>query len=241
MTITLSRLDPAGADREALVALLVSNDWPFHVRPTVAAEQVSAAIDAGAYRDDDNDTFWVEHDQLGRIGVLRLEDLTDQAPLFDLRLDASARGRGLGAEILRVATDHVFSTMPQVRRFEGQTREDNIAMRKTFQRAGWVKEAHYREGGRWPGVSRSPRWPTRSCGETGRRGRPHRCRGTTCPDVRGSGGGLSPAASAPLLQVASLGSQSRRVPVTGVDDGLVRQGLEQTSGDVVEQAGEVLG
>lgn len=33
-------------------------------------------------------------------------------------------------------------------RFEGQTREDNMAMRKTFLRAGFIKEAHYREG--WP-------------------------------------------------------------------------------------------
>jgi RimJ/RimL family protein N-acetyltransferase len=38
--------------------------------------------------------------------------------------------------------------MPDVNRFEGQTREDNIAMRKTFLRCGWLKEAHYREG--WP-------------------------------------------------------------------------------------------
>ncbi|HAN85469.1 MAG TPA: N-acetyltransferase, partial [Micrococcus luteus] len=32
--------------------------------------------------------------------------------------------------------------------FEGQTREDNSPMLRTFQRAGWVKEAHYRRG--WP-------------------------------------------------------------------------------------------
>jgi RimJ/RimL family protein N-acetyltransferase len=38
--------------------------------------------------------------------------------------------------------------MPQATRFEGQTREDNIAMRRTFLRAGFVKEAHYRDG--WP-------------------------------------------------------------------------------------------
>ena len=28
------------------------------------------------------------------------------------------------------------------------TREDNLAMRKTFLRCGWLKEAHYRES--WP-------------------------------------------------------------------------------------------
>ncbi|MGB3186614.1 MAG: GNAT family protein, partial [Ornithinimicrobium sp.] len=58
------------------------------------------------------------------------------------------RGRGLGARILRSATDTVFSTMPEVNRFEGQTREHNTAMRRTFRRCGWLKEAHYREG--WP-------------------------------------------------------------------------------------------
>lgn len=38
--------------------------------------------------------------------------------------------------------------MPPVNRFEGQTREDNIAMRKIFLRCGFLKEAHYREA--WP-------------------------------------------------------------------------------------------
>ena len=42
----------------------------------------------------------------------------------------------------------VARTMPAVNRFDGQTREDNVAMRRTFVRCGWVKEAHYREG--WP-------------------------------------------------------------------------------------------
>ncbi|TFI32748.1 N-acetyltransferase, partial [Micrococcus endophyticus] len=33
MTVTLVRLDLAGPDREALVALLSENAWPFHVDP----------------------------------------------------------------------------------------------------------------------------------------------------------------------------------------------------------------
>jgi RimJ/RimL family protein N-acetyltransferase len=68
--------------------------------------------------------------------------------LFDLRLATEHRGKGRGAQVLKALTAHVFTTMPSVNRFEGQTREDNIAMRKTFLRAGFVKEAHYREG--WP-------------------------------------------------------------------------------------------
>lgn len=148
MAIAFHRLDPVDADRAALVDFMTRNVFPFHVRTRLPKEDVEQAIDRGAYRDDDNDSYWIEHVDLGRIGFLRLEDLTDRAPLFDLRLDEPVRGRGLGVEVLRGATDLVFGTMPDVNRLEGQTREDNIAMRKTFLRCGWLKEAHYREG--WP-------------------------------------------------------------------------------------------
>ena len=148
MTTTLPLLDPAGPDREALIALLTGNAWPFHMRPHPSREQVDAAIDDGGWGDEDNRTFWIEHDVHGRVGVVRLEDLTDPTPLFDLRVAERFRGRGLGVEILTALTRHVFETMPDVDRFEGQTREDNSPMLRTFQRAGWVKEAHYRRG--WP-------------------------------------------------------------------------------------------
>ncbi|TCK64379.1 GNAT family protein [Curtobacterium sp. PhB136] len=82
-------------------------------------------------------------------------DLSDPVPLFDLRIAGSHRGHGLGVPALRALTDHVFRTLPEVTRFEGQTRDDNTAMRRVFGRAGWVKEAHYREG--WPVAGGSPR------------------------------------------------------------------------------------
>lgn len=148
MSIALTRLDPFVTDREALVDFMTSNEFPFHVLSHLTREAVEKAIADGKYRDEDNDSFWVDHAELGRIGFLRLEDLTEPVPIFDLRLDGVFRGRGLAAMTLRAAADYVFSTMPEVRRFEGQTREDNVPMRKTFLREGWVKEAHYREG--WP-------------------------------------------------------------------------------------------
>ncbi len=147
MTVSLFRIDPTGSDHNDLVAFLVGNHFPFHVRAQPTREDVEVAIAEGAYRDEDNDSFWVEHEESGRIGFLRFEDLSEGAPLFDLRLDTQYRGRGLGVEVLRAATHHVFTTMT-VNRFEGQTREDNIAMRKIFLRCGWLKEAHYRQG--WP-------------------------------------------------------------------------------------------
>ena len=152
--VRLVRLDPTGADRDALVAFLSGEEFPFHVRRTISAEDAARSIDAGAFRDDEHDTSWLEHDGLGRIGIVRLEDLEDPVPLFDLRIAGRFRGRGLGVPALRAVTDHVFTSMPTVSRFEGQTREDNAAMRRVFVRAGWVKEAHYRAA--WPVEGAAP-------------------------------------------------------------------------------------
>lgn len=146
--ITFTRLDAAGDDREEVVAFMTSNTFPFHMRPNPTAAQVEEGIGEGVYRDEDNDSYWIEHAEHGRVGFFRFEDLSDAAPLFDFRLAEQFRGKGLGEPILRAATEHVFTTMPEVNRFEGQTREDNIAMRRVFLRCGWLKEAHYRQG--WP-------------------------------------------------------------------------------------------
>ena len=82
--ISLIRLDPDGEDLESLLAFFTRNEFPFHVVRRPTAEQVQRWIDGGAFRSDDNDSYWVDH----------------------------------------------------------------LAMRRTFLRCGWLKEAHYREG--WP-------------------------------------------------------------------------------------------
>ena len=148
MSISLSRLDPSGADRQSLINFFTSTTFPFHVHSeqwTVA--KVEELIDSGAFRNAENEAFWLRHDTLGVIGYVRLEDLADDTPMFDLRLASEFRGRGLGVGCLRAVTDHVFMTM-DVDRFEGHTRDDNVAMRSTLIRAGWSKEAHYRRA--WP-------------------------------------------------------------------------------------------
>ncbi|MEE1650433.1 GNAT family protein [Brachybacterium sp. J144] len=147
-SIALSRLAPRGTDRDRLLSFLTSNVFPFHVTSRRTAEEVAASIDEGAFENDETRSFWLDHADLGTIGLVRLEDLEDPTPLLDLRLAEEFRGRGLGAEALREVTRHVFAHFEEVTRFEGQTREDNIAMRRTFVRCGWVKEAHYRES--WP-------------------------------------------------------------------------------------------
>lgn len=145
--ISFTPVDAQTNDRTALIAFMTSNEFPFHVRTSPSPEQVEKTIDEGGFDDEDTKTYWIDHDGLGRIGTLSLEDLTDATPLFDLRLGTEFRGRGLGRAILEAATELVFTTM-EATRFEGQTREDNYPMRATFLACGWVKEAHYREA--WP-------------------------------------------------------------------------------------------
>lgn len=154
MSISLIRVDPEANDRRALIEFFTHNEFPFHAyaRRRTAAE-VSELIDSGAFDGEDRRSYWLDHDGLGRIGLIRLEDLCDDTPMFDLRLAESSRGRGLGAECLRAATDHLFTTL-EADRFEGQTRADNLAMRSIFVRTGWTKEAHYRRA--WPVEGREP-------------------------------------------------------------------------------------
>ena len=154
MELAFAPIDARGSDRDPLIAFMSGSRFPFHVRTDSTIEDVSRAIDSGRYDGPDHAAFWIDEEDLGRIGVVVLEDLTDSTPMFDLRLAEQFRGRGYGVQVLRDLTALVFETFPEANRFEGQTREDNIAMRKTFLRAGFVKEAHYREG--WPVTGEAP-------------------------------------------------------------------------------------
>jgi RimJ/RimL family protein N-acetyltransferase len=127
---------------DELVTFLTGDEWPFHVMRRLDEAAVRARAASGAY----DQAFWVL-DGASRAGLVRLMDLDDGTPLFDLRVRATARGRGAGTAAVRWLTAHVF-THYTTNRIEGTTRQDNLAMRRIFERTGYVKEAHYREA--WP-------------------------------------------------------------------------------------------
>lgn len=58
LAIVFHRLDPVDTDRAALVDFLTRNVFPFHGRTRLPKEDVEQAIDRGAYRNDDNDSYW---------------------------------------------------------------------------------------------------------------------------------------------------------------------------------------
>jgi RimJ/RimL family protein N-acetyltransferase len=143
--IEFSRFSP-DADTEALVGFLTGEEWPFHAG-VQEAEAIRRRAAEGVYDDEESRTFWVVADG-ERAGLVRLQDLADDTPMFDLRVRAAWRGRGLGTAAVRWLTSYLFEEFPEVRRIEGQTRQDNHAMRAVFRRCGYAKEAHYREA--WP-------------------------------------------------------------------------------------------
>ncbi|ANZ39499.1 GNAT family N-acetyltransferase [Lentzea guizhouensis] len=128
---------------EALADFLAGEPWPFHVHTAVERADVLERVKAGYY----DETYWIE--VAGeRAGIVRLFDLQDETPMFDLRVSERHRGRGLGRAAVRWLTDEVFGEHPHVERIEATTRQDNLAMRRVLKQCGYVKEAHYRRA--WP-------------------------------------------------------------------------------------------
>ncbi|UWX96846.1 GNAT family N-acetyltransferase [Arthrobacter zhaoxinii] len=145
MTITFRSMTPD--DAGAVAAFLASNRFPFHVNPAPGESSANQRVAEGHFWSGESQGYWVQHDGED-IGLAVLAGLTDENVDFDLRLAEDHRGRGLGTGVVRALCRLAFTELPDIVRFEGQTREDNIAMRKTFLRAGFVKEAHYRQA--WP-------------------------------------------------------------------------------------------
>lgn len=146
--VTIEPVTPG--DRAAVAAFFAGHPWPFHSGGTPTPASVLQRIDAGWLSEPGTETYWLAVEQ-SRVGLLRLFDLDDGAPLFDLRIAPDHRGQGIGGEAVRRLTRDVFTDHPHVDRIEATTRVDNVAMRRALLRAGWVKESHWRCN--WPDPS----------------------------------------------------------------------------------------
>jgi RimJ/RimL family protein N-acetyltransferase len=157
-SVALDPFDPADPeDRAALIAFLTGSAWPFHVTEHPTADQAASRIDDGDFSAPEHAAFWVRDcDASGAVvGLAVIDDLEDPGVLLDLRLATDHRGRGLGTAALRALASEVLTRWPHVDRLEGQTRDDNVAMRRALRAAGFAKEAHYRRG--WPVAGGEPR------------------------------------------------------------------------------------
>lgn len=145
MSLEIQWFDRSEAGR--LAQWLSAQAWPFHPVSTPTVQQVLDQVVAGHYDGPTTRTFWLVESSR-RVGLTRLTDVGDGTPLFDLRIAATDRGRGLGTEAVLWITGYLFGELPGLNRIEAYTRQDNAAMRAVLRRCGYAKEAHHRRD--WP-------------------------------------------------------------------------------------------
>lgn len=127
---------------DELVSFMTNHYWNFHSNPNLSQRQIINAYNNGWYQED-RETYWIENKNK-KIGLIIIHDISDTIPLFDIRLDNNVRGKGYGTKVVRWITDYIFGLPDNKIRIEAYTRSDNIAMRKTLNKCGFVKEGYLR-------------------------------------------------------------------------------------------------
>ncbi|MEW8956240.1 GNAT family N-acetyltransferase [Clostridium sp.] len=128
-----------------LIEFLVSDTWEFYGTPNPKPERIRKSYENDYYTGDECKTFWVILDQDIKVGMIRIYDLQDECPMFDIRILSKHKGMGIGTKTVRWLVDYIFNNYPDKVRIEANTRQDNYAMRCVFHKSGFVKEAQYRK------------------------------------------------------------------------------------------------
>ncbi|MFD1177923.1 GNAT family N-acetyltransferase [Paenibacillus puldeungensis] len=136
-------------EEQLLIQFLTGQTWPYHGTATLTEENVRNQLKQGRYvSNEEQKTFWIQNEAGVYIGLIRVYDLADPTPLFDIRIGEKHRGHKYGLQTVIHLIEYVFTNYDVKIRIEGYTRADNLAMRKTFHNAGFVKEAVHRKS--WP-------------------------------------------------------------------------------------------
>lgn len=135
---------------DILVEFLTSDTWNFYGTPNPNPERIRASYENQYYTGDECKTFWVILDQDTKVGMIRLYDLQDDTPMFDIRILSEYKGIGIGTSTVNWLVDYIFNNFSDKVRIEANTRQDNYAMRCVFHKCGFVKESHHRKAwGTW--------------------------------------------------------------------------------------------
>lgn len=139
------------SEQARLVNFLTKEEWPFHVNSRLSPEKVQVMIADGIFGGSNHKCFWIRDEDRNEIDLIRLfdlDDIDDGYPMFDLRIQSSQRGHGVGKKAVLWLTKYLFEEHSKLDRIAGTTRADNVAMRKIFKSCGYVKEGHFRKD--WP-------------------------------------------------------------------------------------------
>lgn len=132
-------------DVDSLIEFLISDTWDFHGVPNPGPEKIREDNKNQEYTGVNCKTFWIMLDQDLKVGMIRIYDLQDNTPLFDIRILSKYKGMGIATITVNWLIEYIFNHFSDVERIEGNTRQDNYAMRTVFHKCGFAKEAHYRK------------------------------------------------------------------------------------------------
>jgi len=145
--VNASCIPVAPDERDALIAFIAADTYPYNGTPQPTPVQVASWLDKRLY----TESFWITRDDGTRIGAMHYSDGGDAGNAsaihaeIHIRLHHPYRGQGAGTQAVAWLTDYLFRTYPATRRVEGWTRVDNTPMRRVFRYCGYVKEAHLRD------------------------------------------------------------------------------------------------
>ncbi|RTR36210.1 N-acetyltransferase [Robertmurraya yapensis] len=133
-------LEKFTSELDDLVSFLTSEEWEFHSQPKPSYEEILSRYHEGSYAE----AFWIKRENV-KIGLLTIHDINDTIPSFDIRLGSVTRRKGFATEAIRWMIEYLFQLPDKKIRVEAYTRSDNIAMRKTLHKCGFVKEGYFRD------------------------------------------------------------------------------------------------
>lgn len=145
MTFIIKWADPEKHWNE-FESLFCGNEWPYHSQSQVSPKNLQERKEEGEFSSPDSAVVFLELDSK-LIGLVVIHGICDACIEIDLRIDSTYRGKGFGKRALKELGKLVFERFENCARIEGNTREDNILMRRAFRSAGWVNEAFYRDAG----------------------------------------------------------------------------------------------
>ncbi len=134
-------------DIPALHHLLTSNYWEYFLNPIIDEQELQARNEK--YFSSNTTQTLVYIDSAATLkGLIRFFDIKNsdtESPLFIVNVDESARGNGVGTELVVQGVRYIFDTYDKIRRIEATTRVDNKAMQRVLASAGFRHEATYRD------------------------------------------------------------------------------------------------
>ncbi|MDF1511347.1 GNAT family protein [Robertmurraya sp. DFI.2.37] len=122
---------------------MTKNHWTFHPTPRPSIQDIHTRYLEGWYSAG-RETFWIEKNR--RIaGLIIIHDIHDTILSFDIRIGQKDRCKGYATKAIHWMMNYIFHLQHRKIRIEAYTRSDNLAMRKTLYKCGFVKEGYLRD------------------------------------------------------------------------------------------------